>query len=92
MSYTTLYGKKNQISRKFNRRDGQMTEALSKISRTAETGKKVYRNSPSKQGKTGIWKHLVNDDDRVDISDEAKARSGGKKKRNDLLAYLENID
>lgn len=68
-----------------------MTEAVSKISITAEVGKKNSRDSQLKHGKSVISKHFEETEDMVDISDEARDKSG-RGKRKDVLAYLENGD
>lgn len=68
-----------------------MTDALSKISSSAETGRKGNRDPLVKQGRPGSIKRRENMEDTVDISDEARGKSGSGKRKN-LLAYLETED
>jgi hypothetical protein len=63
-----------------------MTEALSKISRAKETGKKNASDFGMKQGK--VPKHAEErGKDCIDISEEARERAAGKKHGN-ILDYL----
>lgn len=68
-----------------------MTDALAKVSGCAGTGRKGNRDPLVKQGRPGSQKHRESVEDTVDISDEARGRAGGGKRKG-LLAYLEIED
>jgi hypothetical protein len=53
-----------------------MTEALEKISGTAATGKKEGRSTVYRQGKLPSGKPSAQEGDSVDISEEARKKSG----------------
>lgn len=56
-----------------------MTDELSKISRTTETGKKVSHDSIFRIAKQKLLKHADSEEDMVEISEEARHRSGNQK-------------
>jgi vacuolar-type H+-ATPase subunit H len=63
-----------------------MTEAVSEISRVKETGKKKVSDARQKYEK--LPQHPDEPgEDSVDISEEARDRAAGKKRRN-ILDYL----
>ena len=65
-----------------------MTSSVDAVGAAKGTGKKGGQENPLKRGMT---KHRQNrtEDDCVDISEEARERASGKKRRN-ILEYLEN--
>jgi len=66
-----------------------MTEAVSKVSSTEGPGRNGKYDSFAKRGKSAPLKHSESADDTVDISDEARERSGGRRRKK-LWEYMEN--
>jgi hypothetical protein len=65
-----------------------MTETVIVIGGVQETGRKGGQGNPSKRGKAKQLKGAP-EDDSVDISQEARDRASGNKRRN-ILEYLED--
>jgi len=65
-----------------------VTDALSKISRTAGAGRKNSHDSSYRGEKHGVLRHLVSEEDSVDISDEARNK-GRRDRKQGLLEMLE---
>jgi len=65
-----------------------MTDPVVVVGGVQEAGRKSGQKNPAKRGKA---KHLKGgpEDDSVDISQEARDRASGKKRRN-ILEYLED--
>ena len=65
-----------------------MTDPVVVVGGVHETGRKSGQENPSKRGKA---KHLKGapEDDSVDISQDARDRASGKKRRN-IMEYLED--
>jgi len=67
---------------------GGVTDALSKISSSAEVDRKKSRDSSYRSGKHGLLRHLISEEDSVDISDEARNK-GRRDRKQGLLEILE---